>query len=104
MWERSDAGALYARRCSSRARGSRRRWLWRNRRWLDGEPVVTVTAGGDTTISGKVKPGAFGKFVHPVATLTAGRQYTFRYTPSFPRLSQPRAKHAIADFKTWIGI
>ncbi len=51
-------------------------------------PVVTTTATGDVTVKGRVKPGSFGKFVVPLATVQAGRQYTFRYTPGFSGLAQ----------------
>ncbi|MER9355575.1 hypothetical protein NKI61_20095, partial [Mesorhizobium sp. M0514] len=60
-------------------------------------PVVTTTSTGDTTIKGQVKPGSFGKFVFPLATIQAGRQYTFRYTPDFSRLSQ-QGKLAMVGF------
>ncbi|AZV21489.1 hypothetical protein [Mesorhizobium sp. M7A.F.Ce.TU.012.03.2.1] len=61
------------------------------------QPVVTTTASGNTTVTGKVKPGSFGKFVYPLATLTAGRQYTFRYTPQFSQLAQ-QGKLAMVGF------
>ncbi|MGX9413555.1 hypothetical protein [Mesorhizobium sp. 43Arga] len=60
-------------------------------------PVVTTTASGNTTVKGKVKPGSFGKFVVPLATVTAGRQYTFRYTPQFSQLAQ-QGKLAMVGF------
>jgi hypothetical protein len=61
------------------------------------QPVVTTTAAGNTTINGKVKPGSFGKFVLPLATIQAGRQYTFRYTPHFSQLAQ-QGKLAMVGF------
>ncbi|TGS89471.1 LamG domain-containing protein [Mesorhizobium sp. M3A.F.Ca.ET.174.01.1.1] len=61
------------------------------------QPVVTTTASGDTTIKGKVKSGSFGKFVYPLATVAAGRQYTFRYTPHFAQLMQ-QGKLAMVGF------
>lgn len=61
------------------------------------QPVVTTTASGDTTIKGKSKPGSFGKFVYPLATIAAGRQYTFRYTPQFSQLAQ-QGKLAMVGF------
>lgn len=61
------------------------------------QPVVTTTASGNTTINGKVKPGSFGKFVVPLATIAAGRQYTFRYTPQFAQLAQ-QGKLAMVGF------
>lgn len=61
------------------------------------DPIVSTTSSGDTTVKGKVKPGAFGKFVFPLATITAGRQYTFRYTPSFSQLAQ-QGKLAMVGF------
>lgn len=64
---------------------------------LEEQPIVTVTAAGDATVNGKVKPGSFGKFVLPLATITAGRQYTFRYTPGFSRLAQ-QGKLAMVGF------
>lgn len=64
---------------------------------LPEQPVVTTTSTGNTTIKGKVKPGSFGKFVLPLATVQAGRQYTFRYTPSFQRLAQ-QGKLAMVGF------
>lgn len=60
-------------------------------------PIVTTTSSGDTTVKGQVKPGSFGKFVYPLATLTAGRQYTFRYTPQFSQLAQ-QGKLAMVGF------
>ncbi|ESY16292.1 MULTISPECIES: LamG domain-containing protein [unclassified Mesorhizobium] len=60
-------------------------------------PAVTTTSSGDTTIKGQVKPGSFGKFVYPLATITAGRQYTFRYTPQFSQLAQ-QGKLAMVGF------
>ncbi|RUU10767.1 hypothetical protein EOD10_20365, partial [Mesorhizobium sp. M7A.T.Ca.TU.009.01.3.2] len=60
-------------------------------------PVVTTTSSGDTTVKGQVKPGSFGKFVYPLATLTAGRKYTFRYTPQFSQLAQ-QGKLAMVGF------
>lgn len=60
-------------------------------------PTVTVTTSGDTTIKGKVKSGSFGKFVVPLATVQAGRQYTFRYTPQFAQLAQ-QGKLAMVGF------
>lgn len=60
-------------------------------------PTVTTTASGDTTIKGKVKSGSFGKFVVPLATIAAGRQYTFRYTPQFAQLAQ-QGKLAMVGF------
>ncbi len=51
------------------------------------EPIATTTAAGVTTINGKVKPGSFGKFVYPLASIAAGRIYTFRYTPHFSQLT-----------------
>ncbi|WP_192246064.1 hypothetical protein [Mesorhizobium silamurunense] len=61
------------------------------------QPVVTTTTSGDTTIKGKVKAGSFGKFVVPLATVQAGRQYTFRYTPQFAQLAQ-QGKLAMVGF------
>lgn len=61
------------------------------------QPVVTTTASGNTTINGKTKPGAFGKMVYPLATIAAGRQYTFRYTPHFSQLAQ-QGKLAMVGF------
>ncbi|RUU11025.1 hypothetical protein EOD23_11555 [Mesorhizobium sp. USDA-HM6] len=61
------------------------------------EPVVSTTVSGNTTISGKVKSGSFGKFVFPLATVQAGRQYTFRYTPHFAQLAQ-QGKLAMVGF------
>lgn len=61
------------------------------------QPVVTTTSSGDTTIKGKVKSGSFGKFVVPLATVQAGRQYTFRYTPQFAQLAQ-QGKLAMVGF------
>jgi hypothetical protein len=61
------------------------------------QPIVTTTASGNTTVKGKVKPGSFGKFVMPLATITAGRQYTFRYTPHFAQLAQ-QGKLAMVGF------
>lgn len=61
------------------------------------DPVITTTSSGDTTIKGKVKPGSFGKFVVPLATVQAGRQYTFRYTPQFSQLAQ-QGKLAMVGF------
>ncbi|CDX26666.1 hypothetical protein MPL3356_60488 [Mesorhizobium plurifarium] len=61
------------------------------------QPVVTTTSSGDTTIKGKVKAGSFGKFVVPLATVQAGRQYTFRYTPQFSQLAQ-QGKLAMVGF------
>ncbi|AZO29439.1 LamG domain-containing protein [Mesorhizobium sp. M1B.F.Ca.ET.045.04.1.1] len=61
------------------------------------QPVVTTTSSGDTTIKGKVKSGSFGKFVVPLATVAAGRQYTFRYTPNFSQLAQ-QGKLAMVGF------
>lgn len=61
------------------------------------DPIVTTTPTGDTTINGKVKAGSFGRFVFALATLTAGRQYTFRYDPDFSRLSQ-QGKLAMVGF------
>ena len=60
-------------------------------------PVVSTTASGNTTITGKVKAGSFGKFVLPLATIQAGRQYTFRYTPHFSQLAQ-QGKLAMVGF------
>ncbi|RWD14170.1 MAG: LamG domain-containing protein [Mesorhizobium sp.] len=60
-------------------------------------PVVTVTAAGDVTVKGKTKAGSFGKFVYPLATIAAGRQYTFRYTPQFSQLAQ-QGKLAMVGF------
>jgi hypothetical protein len=51
-------------------------------------PTVTLTASGDTTISGKVKPGSFGKFVYPFAVVAANTSYVIKYTPNFTRMSQ----------------
>jgi hypothetical protein len=50
-------------------------------------PVVTVI-DGDVTINGKVKPGSFGKFVYPLATVTAGRRYTIRVVSTFAQLTR----------------
>lgn len=50
-------------------------------------PVVTTTASGNTTITGKVKPGSFGKFVYPLATIVASRVYTFRTVANFSQLA-----------------
>ncbi|TGQ69505.1 hypothetical protein EN829_015105 [Mesorhizobium sp. M00.F.Ca.ET.186.01.1.1] len=61
------------------------------------QPVVTTTAAGNTTVKGKTKPGSFGKFVLPLATIAAGRQYTFRYTPHFAQLAQ-QGKLAMVGF------
>ncbi|ESZ17800.1 hypothetical protein X735_12600 [Mesorhizobium sp. L2C085B000] len=61
------------------------------------DPVVTITSTGDATVKGKVKPGSFGKFVFPLATIAAGRQYTFRYTPHFSQLAQ-QGKLAMVGF------
>ncbi|RWC25926.1 hypothetical protein [Mesorhizobium sp.] len=61
------------------------------------QPVVTTTASGNTTVKGKTKPGSFGKFVLPLATIAAGRQYTFRYTPHFAQLAQ-QGKLAMVGF------
>jgi hypothetical protein len=61
------------------------------------QPVATTTASGNTTIKGKVKAGSFGKFVYPLATIAAGRQYTFRYTPQFSQLAQ-QGKLAMVGF------
>lgn len=61
------------------------------------QPIVTTTASGNTTINGKVKAGSFGKFVLPLATIQAGRQYTFRYTPHFAQLAQ-QGKLAMVGF------
>jgi hypothetical protein len=61
------------------------------------QPTVITTATGDTTIKGKVKPGSFGKFVLPLATIAADRQYTFRYTPKFAQLAQ-QGKLAMVGF------
>lgn len=61
------------------------------------QPVVTTTASGNTTVKGKTKPGSFGKFVMPLATIAAGRQYTFRYTPHFAQLAQ-QGKLAMVGF------
>lgn len=61
------------------------------------DPVVTTTSTGDTTVKGQVKPGSFGKFVVPLATVQAGRQYTFRYTPNFTQLAQ-QGKLAMVGF------
>jgi hypothetical protein len=60
-------------------------------------PIVTTTASGNTTVKGQVKPGSFGKFVYPLATIAAGRQYTFRYTPQFSQLAQ-QGKLAMVGF------
>ncbi|RWG16723.1 LamG domain-containing protein [Mesorhizobium sp.] len=62
-----------------------------------GEPVVSTTVSGGTTINGKIKSGSFGKFVYPLATVAAGRQYTFRYTPHFAQLMQ-QGKSAMVGF------
>lgn len=59
--------------------------------------VITSSATGDVTIKGKVKAGSFGKFVLPLANVTAGRQYTFQYTPQFQRLAQ-QGKLAMVGF------
>lgn len=61
------------------------------------EPIVTTTASGNTTVKGQTKPGSFGKFVYPLATIAAGRQYTFRYTPQFSQLAQ-QGKLAMVGF------
>ncbi|RVD13016.1 MAG: hypothetical protein EOS73_26265 [Mesorhizobium sp.] len=61
------------------------------------QPVVTTTASGNTTVKGKTKPGSFGKFVMPLATITAGRQYTFRYITHFAQLGQ-QGKLAMVGF------
>jgi hypothetical protein len=61
------------------------------------DPIVTTTASGNTTVKGQVKPGSFGKFVYPLATIAAGRQYTFRYTPQFSQLAQ-QGKLAMVGF------
>lgn len=60
-------------------------------------PIVTTTASGNTTVTGKVKPGSFGKFVYPMASIAAGRQYTFRTTASFSQLSK-QGKLAMVGF------
>ncbi|TPJ46847.1 hypothetical protein [Mesorhizobium sp. B2-7-1] len=60
-------------------------------------PIVTTTATGDVSIKGKVKPGSFGKIVVPIASVQAGRQYTFRYTPQFSQLAQ-QGKLAMVGF------
>ncbi|RWL87730.1 MAG: LamG domain-containing protein [Mesorhizobium sp.] len=62
-----------------------------------GEPVVSTTVSGGSTISGKIKSGSFGKFVYPLATVAAGHQYTFRYTPHFAQLMQ-QGKSAMVGF------
>lgn len=60
-------------------------------------PVVTTNASGDVTVKGKVKPGSFGKIIVPLATVQAGRRYTFRYTPHFQQLAQ-QGKLAMVGF------
>jgi len=60
-------------------------------------PSVTVIAGGDVTINGKVKPGAFGKFVYPLAIVAGGRKYTILYDPDFSGLAQ-QGKLAMVGF------
>jgi hypothetical protein len=60
-------------------------------------PVVTVIASGDVTISGKVKPGSFGKFVYPLATVAGGRKYTIQYDPDFSQLAM-QGKLAMVGF------
>ncbi|RUU86448.1 hypothetical protein EOB59_28880 [Mesorhizobium sp. M7A.F.Ca.MR.176.00.0.0] len=62
-----------------------------------GEPVVTTTASGNTTVKGQTKPGSFGKFVYPLATIAAARQYTFRTVASFSQLAQ-QGKLAMVGF------
>lgn len=64
---------------------------------LEEQPVVTVKATGDVSISGKVKAGSFGKFVFPLATIVSDRQYTFRYDPDFSRLTK-QGKLAMVGF------
>ncbi len=61
------------------------------------EPIVSTTASGNTTITGKIKPGSFGKFVFPLATIASARSYTIRYTPHFSQLSL-RGKLAMVGF------
>jgi hypothetical protein len=61
------------------------------------QPVVTVTASGNTTINGKVKAGSFGKIIVPLAAIAANRVYTFRYTPHFSQLAQ-QGKLAMVGF------
>jgi hypothetical protein len=46
---------------------------------------------------GPGQAGSFGKFVYPLATIAAGRQYTFRYTPQFQQLAQ-QGKLAMVGF------
>lgn len=60
------------------------------------DPIVTVI-NDDVTITGKVKPGSFGKFVYPLATLQAGRQYTFRAVANFSQLAK-QGKLAMVGF------
>ncbi|TIX28936.1 hypothetical protein [Mesorhizobium sp.] len=61
------------------------------------QPVVTTTASGNTTLKGKTKPGSFGKVVYPLATIAAGREYTFRYITHFAQLGQ-QGKLAMVGF------
>jgi len=64
---------------------------------FEEEPIATINASGDVSIKGKVKPGSFGKFVYPLATIVADHIYTFRYTPHFSQLSQ-QGKLAMVGF------
>lgn len=51
-------------------------------------PIITTTGGGDVTVSGKIKPGSFGKIIVPLSAIAAGRKYTFRVVANFSRLAQ----------------
>lgn len=61
------------------------------------EPPTVIDINGDVTIHGKVKPGSFGKFVYPLATIAAGRQYTFRAVANFSQLAK-QGKLAMVGF------
>ncbi len=61
------------------------------------EPPIVTDINGDVTIHGKVKPGSFGKFVYPLATVAANRQYTFRAVANFSQLAK-QGKLAMVGF------
>jgi hypothetical protein len=65
------------------------------------EPPVVTIVDGDTTITGKIKPGSFGKVIVPLSTLAAGRKYTFRVVANFSQLAkQGKLAMVGAAFKT----
>lgn len=61
------------------------------------EPPVVTDVNGDVTITGKIKPGSFGKIIVPLANIAAGRQYTFRAVANFSQLAQ-QGKLAMVGF------